>query len=145
MGLAPSAACTDLIRCYEGCVLTAYRCPAGVWTIGYGATGPGIQLGLRWNLSQAEQRLQADVSRFGAGVARLLGSAATSQHQFDAMVSFAFNLGLGAFEESTLLRKHRDGDFAGAAAEFGRWTHGGGRVLPGLVKRRAAEAALYRS
>ena len=132
----------DLLRRFEGLRLRAYRCPAGVWTIGYGHSGPDVRAGLRIEDEEAERLLRADVARFEEGVRAIAG--ACTQGQFDALVSFAFNLGLGALMSSTLLRKHRAGDAEGAAAEFGRWVHGGGRRLPGLVRRRAAEAALYR-
>lgn len=76
---------------------------------------------------------------------KLLGKAKVSASQLGALVSFAYNLGTGALAESTLMRKHLAADYAGAAREFGRWKFGGGQVLPGLIKRRAAEAALYMS
>ncbi len=115
------------------------------WTIGFGSTGPGIAKGVIWPRRQAEERLEADVIKFAAGVAkRLEGGAATSQGEFDAMVSLAYNVGLGNFESSTLLRKHKAGDKAGAAAEFAKWNKASGRVMAGLTRRREAEARLYR-
>jgi lysozyme len=131
----------DLIKRFEGLELRAYRCPAGVWTIGYGHTGPEVREGTAIAAERAEELLRADLLRFEEGVARSAG--ACTQGQFDALVSFAFNLGLGALRSSTLLKKHRCGEHRLAAAEFGRWIHAGGRKLPGLVKRRAAEAELY--
>lgn len=133
----------SLITRFEGERLRAYRCPAGVLTIGIGHTGPDVTPGLTISRSQAQTLLRADLARFEEGVRRLAPSA--KQGQFDALVSFAFNLGLGQLGRSTLLRKHNAGDVEGAAAEFARWTRAGGVVLPGLVRRRAAEAALYRS
>jgi len=133
----------DLIRRFEGLRLRAYLCPGGVWTIGYGHTGPDVKPGLRISSEEADALLRGDVARFGAGVSAIAGACTQGQH--DALVSFAFNLGLGALMSSTLLKKHRAADRGGAAAEFGRWTHARGRVLPGLVRRRAAEAALYLS
>lgn len=141
MTLKPSPACLDLIRESEGLKLKAYKCPAGVWTIGYGSTGLGITAGLVWTLEQAKARLAKDVEAFAAGVAKAAGKC--SQGQFDALVSFAYNLGLGALKGSTLLRKHLAGDHVGAAREFSRWNKAGGKVLDGLTTRRAAEAALY--
>jgi lysozyme len=131
----------DLIRRFEGLRLDAYRCPAGVWTIGYGHTGPDVAEGDRINEACAEALLLTDVLRLEDGVARSAGVCA--QGQFDALVSFAFNLGLGALRSSTLLKLHKIGQHKLAAAEFARWIHAGGRKLPGLVKRRAAEAERY--
>lgn len=133
-----------LIKSFEGCKLAAYPDPGtggDPWTIGWGATGPRIAKGVVWTQAQADQRLTGDVARFASQVTRALAGAATTQSQFDAMTSFHYNT--GALLSSTLLRKHKAGDYAGAAAEFGKWVHAGGHVLPGLVKRRAAEAVLY--
>lgn len=131
----------DIVRDSEGLRLKAYLCPAKVWTIGYGSTGPHVKPGMTITADQATDLLLKDLARFERCVAENCGTA--TDNQFSAMVSFAFNVGCGAFEESTLLRLHRAGKHDAAAAQFGRWTKGGGRVLPGLVKRRAAEAALY--
>jgi lysozyme len=142
---AVSKAGIDLIKQFEGCKLTAYPDPGtggAPWTIGWGATGPDIRRGLTWTQEQADARLEADVQRFARGVDDLVEEA--TQSQFDALVSFAYNVGRGALASSTLLKKHRAGDYAGAAAEFARWNKAGGRVLPGLTRRRAAEAAIYR-
>lgn len=139
--LKPSEHCLDNIRAFEGIKLKAYKCPAGVWTIGYGATGPGITAGLVWTLEQAKDRLAKDVATFAAGVAKIAGDC--TQGQFDGLVSFAYNCGLSALKSSTLLRKHLAGDHAGAAREFARWNKAGGKVLAGLTRRRTAEAALY--
>ena len=140
MKLQPEA--IALVKNAEGLYLKSYQCPAGVWTCGYGATGPDIGPGMTWTRKQAEDRLASDLNEFSDGVERLL-TAQTSDAQFGAMVSLAFNIGINGFKGSTVLRKHNAGDHAGAAAAFGLWNKGGGRVLPGLVKRRAAEAALY--
>lgn len=136
-----SQAGVDLIKEFEGCRLKACRCPAGVLTAGYGSTGPHVKPTTVYTLEQAETRLRLDLMRFEQAVIR--GANDFSQHQFDAMVSLAFNVGIGAFEKSTLLRKHNAGDHEGAAREFGRWNKAGGRVLAGLTRRRAAEAVLY--
>lgn len=141
--LTPSDACFNLIKSFEGLRLKAYLCPAGVPTIGYGSTGRDIKLGMVWTIVQADGRLRADVASFSLGVRALLGKIVTSQGELDALVSFAYNCGLGALKGSTLLKKHLKGDKAGAKLEFGKWVKGGGKVLPGLVRRRAAEAALY--
>ncbi len=134
-----------LIKSFEGCRLAAYPDPGtggDPWTIGWGATGPGIAKGVTWTQAQADARLEQDVARFASQVSRGLGAAPTTQQQFDALVSFHYNT--GALLSSTLFKLHKAGDYAGAAAEFGKWVHAGGKVLPGLVARRAAEAALYR-
>ena len=140
-----------LIKQFEGCAkargdgtFAAYPDPGtggDPWTIGWGATGPGIGPGTVWTQEQCDTRLAADLSRFAAEVARAIGDAATTQEQFDALVSFHYNT--GAIARAALTRLHRAGDQAGAAAEFGKWVHAGGRKLTGLVRRRAAEAALY--
>lgn len=130
-----------IVKQFEGLELKAYRCPAGIWTIGYGSTGPHVKPGMVIAEQRAENLLKEDLTRFEAAVAQSAPDA--SQNQFDAMVAFAFNVGIGAFTKSTLLRKHRAGDHTGARSEFARWNKAGGKVLPGLTRRRAAEAALY--
>ena len=113
------------------------------WTIGWGATGADIAPGTVWTREQCDARLAADVARHAADVVRALGQAPTTQGQFDALVSFHYNT--GAIGRATLTKRHREGDFAAAAAEFARWNRAGGRVLAGLTRRRAAEARLYKS
>jgi GH24 family phage-related lysozyme (muramidase) len=142
-----------MIKKFEGCetkrpngMFAAYPDPASggdPWTIGYGTTGADVKKGVIWTQKQCDDRFAKDLPNFGAKVLSLVGSSKTSQNQFDAMVSFAYNLGTDALRTSTLLKKHKAGDYAGAQAEFGKWIHGGGKVMPGLVARRAAEAALY--
>lgn len=147
-----------LIKQFEGCArqrgdsrFEAYPDPgtgAEPWTIGWGATGKchvtgdRIGPGTLWTQAQCDQRLEADLARYAAEVARTLGDAPTSQNQFDAMVSFHYNT--GAIGRATLTRLHKAGDFSGAASEFAKWVNAGGRRLAGLVRRREAEAALYR-
>ena len=141
-----------LITEFEGCArirkdgkVEAYPDPASggdPWTIGWGATGPGIARGTVWTREACDARLEADLARYAAEVAEALGDAPTTQNQFDALVSFHYNT--GAIRRATLTRKHRAGDYAGAAREFDRWCFGSGRKLKGLVRRRAEEAALYR-
>jgi len=153
--MTPGECCTKLIQEFEGCAkrrpdgsFEAYPDPGSggdPWTIGWGSTGPDIKPGVVWTQEQCDARFTEHVAEFGTGVAAAIGDARTTQHQFDAMVSFAYNVGLGNFGSSTLLRKHKAGDYAGAAAEFARWNKAAGKVLPGLVRRRAAEAALYSS
>lgn len=131
-----------LIKEFEGCHLTAYLCPAGVWTIGYGHT-QGVHKGQHITQDQADAFLHDDLSTFEQEVSRLLGSAPTTQNRFDAMVSLTYNIGGGAFARSSVLRLHKAGHYDQAAEAFIMWTRAGHRVLPGLVRRRAAERALY--
>jgi lysozyme len=136
----------SLIKRWEGCRLEAYPDPASggdPWTIGYGATGPGIQKGVRWSQRQADDRLAIDVDRFLKGVRSVLRRPATDA-QLGAMTSLAYNIGVGAFKDSTLLRKFNAGDVAGAAAEFPKWKRAGGKVMQGLVNRRADEQRVFR-
>ena len=146
--LRPSEKAIQLVHSFEHCRLDAYPDPGSrdgnPWTIGWGSTGPGIARGVRWTREQCDRRFEEDLGRFSAGVVKLLEAAATSQGEFDALVSFAYNVGLEALRKSTLLRKHRAGDKAGAASEFGKWVNNDGRPMKGLVRRRAAEAELYR-
>lgn len=142
-----------LIQRFEGCArlrpdgfYEAYPDPGtggDPWTIGWGATGPGIGPGTLWTRTQCDARLEADLARYALAVDRVLEDAATSQAQFDALVSFHYNT--GAIAHATLTRKHIAKDYAGAAQEFTRWTRAGGRILKGLVRRRETEAALYAS
>ena len=139
--LSLSAQGLDLVKRFEGLRLGAYQDAAGVWTIGYGHTG-NVRPGQRIAEAQAEQLLRKDVSWAEEAVRKNV-DVPLSQGQFDALVSFTFNLGAGALQRSTLLRKLNAGDHAGAQAEFGRFVHAGGHVLPGLVRRRADEAELF--
>ena len=142
-----------LIRQFEGCarlrpdgMVEAYPDPGTggePWTIGWGATGSGIGPGTVWTQQRCDARLESDVARHARDVAFALGDAPTTQAQFDALVSFHYNT--GAIARSTLLRRHLAGDYRAAEEEFARWNRAGGRVLKGLVRRRAAEARLYRS
>jgi lysozyme len=139
--LTPSAKAIALIKKFEGCKPKAYLCPAKVPTFGFGATGPDVKLGMVWTQAKADARLACDVAKFAKGVAAI-GPKAT-QAQFDALVSLAYNIGLGALKGSTLLKLHNAANYKAAAAEFSKWAQGGGVTLPGLVTRRKAEAALY--
>lgn len=147
-----------LIKRFEGCarlrrdgLVEAYPDPgtgAEPWTIGWGATGPGLELGSRigpgtvWTQKQCDARLDDDLKRYARDVSRALGDAPTTQAQFDAMVSFHYNT--GAIERATLTKRHCARDYEGAAGEFKRWNKAGGRVLKGLVRRRSEEERLYR-
>jgi lysozyme len=119
----------------------AYKCPAGVWTLGYGCT-EGIREGMVWTQEQAENALRHEIAKFEAAVMRLV-TVPINQNQYDALVSFAYNCGEGALARSTLLKRLNAGDYEGAARCFAQWNKGGGRVLPGLVTRRAREASLF--
>lgn len=151
--MQPSQACAKLIQEFEGCAkkqpdgsFAAYPDPGtggDPWTIGWGSTGPDIKKGTVWTQKQCDDRFASHLDEFAQKVSKLLGSTPTTQSQFDAMVSFAYNVGVGNLSSSTLLKKHKAGDYKGAAAEFARWNKAAGKVLPGLTRRRTAEAALY--
>lgn len=141
-------AAVDLVKHFEGLQLKAYLCPAGVPTVGYGHTGPDVRLGMTINEVQAEQLLADDLAEAAAAVDKYV-RVPLPENPRGALSSFVFNLGAGAFASSTLLQRLNLGDTTGAAAQFGRWTKArvGGELvdLPGLVARRAAEAALFTS
>lgn len=139
MTLSPAG--LALIKRFEGLRTEAYRCPAGVWTIGYGSTR-GVREGMRITEAQAESLLVEDCKRFERAVVGMVEVPIT-QGQFDALVSFAFNLGAEALRRSTLLRLLNQSRYAEAASQFPRWNKAGGRVLDGLTKRRAAERAMF--
>lgn len=134
-----------LIQRFEGLKLEAYRCPAGVWTIGYGHTATARK-GQRITRAEADQLLMDDLRQFEAGVSAALKRPATDG-QFAAFVSLAFNVGLTAFRGSTALRRFNAGDLAGAAEALTWWNKatvaGERKTLPGLVRRREAERALF--
>lgn len=136
----------ELIKEFEGCRLTAYKCPAGVWTIGYGHTGTvdgkAVASGMSITAKKATELLKADLAKFEAAVNTYV-TAPITQNMFDALVSFAFNCGAGALKGSTLLKKLNAKDYDGAAAEFARWNKAGGTVLNGLVRRRERERQLF--
>lgn len=137
----------QIIKKWEGCKLTAYPDPATgaePYTIGYGATGPGIVKGLKWSQKQAEDRLALDVDRFMKGV-RSVVKGKVKDTQLAAMTSLAYNVGVSAFKSSTLLRKFNAGDIEGAAKEFPRWNKAAGKVMRGLTNRRLDEQALFLS
>lgn len=136
-----STAVVSLISHFEGCKLTAYLCPAGVWTIGYGHTH-GVKEGDTCTVAQANAWLAEDIGPIDGLISRLV-TVPLKQHQRDALACLIFNIGSGNFENSTLLRKLNAGDYAGAAEQFGRWNRAGEHVLPGLISRRAAERSLF--
>lgn len=134
----------DLIKEFEGLRTKAYKCPAGVWTIGYGHT-VGVKPGMRVTAAEAEAMLRKDLRIYERHTAQALGDAKTSQGQWDALVSFCYNAGPANLKKSSMLALHKRGQYKAAADAFLKWTKGGGRVLPGLVRRRKAERALYLS
>lgn len=133
----------DLIKQFEGCHLKAYKDAVGVWTIGWGTTGPGIQEGLSISQHTADMMLKAHIQDIALDLTDILGVQKLNQHQFDALISFIYNIGIGAFKKSTMLKLIKSYKMAEAALEFERWTKAGGRELPGLVKRRKAEKRLF--
>lgn len=136
-----------LITQFEGEKLKAYPDPAtggDPWTVGVGHTGPEVKPGMVITSAQSKAYLHHDLVRFEKAVTTAIGSTPTTQNQFDALVSFAFNCGPANLLNSTLLRKHCARDYAGAANEFAKWNKAAGKVMAGLTRRRAAEAALYK-
>ena len=165
-----SKAGADLMHRFEGCRNKPYLCPAHIWTIGYGhvlyqeqiklpmvrVEGKDIpmirkEMPLKpedsrvWSKEEIEKLFADDVASFERGVLRLVPGVVGRQGAFDALVSISFNFGLGNLQRSTIRMKANRGDWEGAAEAFMAWTKGGGKVLPGLVKRREAEIALFLS
>ena len=153
-----SKAGIDLMHEFEGCErkrpdgrFEAYLCPAKVWTVGWGATGADpfnggkIGKGTVWTQAQCDMRFEQHLAQFEQAVRDALGKSPASQAQFDALVAWTYNVGIGAMQKSTLMRLHKAGDFDGAAKQFLRWNRAGGKILRGLTRRREAEAQLYRS
>lgn len=137
--------CEPLVKRFEGCRLTAYQDAVGIWTIGYGSTGPNVREGLVWTQAQADDDLRRRlVYEFAPGVIKALHRPYTPQ-QLAAMVCLAYNIGIKAFASSTLVRLFNLGDNVAAESQFARWNKAGGKVLNGLASRRAAEAALFAS
>jgi len=142
----------ELVKKFEGLhkvqpdgTVSSYRCPAGVWTIGYGAT-KGVRSGTKLTVQECEDRLLEELNEFGAQVRRVVDVPLT-QSQFDAIVSLTFNIGIGNLKSSTLLRKLNAGDYAAVPAQMMRWNKArvDGKLTPlkGLTRRRAAEAAVF--
>lgn len=132
----------SLIKRFEGLRLEAYLDAVGVWTIGYGHTGPDVFRGRTITEEEADALLRKDLGS-AENCVRAAVSVPISQGEFDALVSFVFNLGCGALRRSTLLRLLNGGDHDGAALEFAKWNKADGKVLAGLTRRRAAEAELF--
>lgn len=147
--LTPSAKLVAFIQGFEKCRLKAYMpTPNDKPTLGWGSTGPDIVMGMTWTQAQADARFAADLAKFASGVFKALNGAPTTQDQFDAMVSLAYNIGLANFGISSVLSNHRAIHYQTAALAFGLWNkqrdaNGVLVVLNGLTKRRKAEAAIY--
>ena len=131
----------DLIKHFEGCELYAYKCPAGVWTIGYGHT-KGVEPGMQITDEDAHNMLVEELVEYESYINKLV-TVGLNQNQFDAMVSWVYNLGGGNLSASTLLKVLNAGDYAGVPAQMMRWNKAGGKVLEGLTRRRQAEADLF--
>ena len=163
-----SKAGADLMHRFEGCRNKPYLCPAHIWTIGYGhvlyqeqiklpmvrVEGKDIamirkEMPLKsedsrvWSKEEIEKLFSDDIAYFERGVLRLVPGVVGKQGAFDALVSISFNFGLGNLQRSTIRMKANRGDWEGAAEAFRVWVKGGGKILPGLVKRREAEIALF--
>ena len=135
----------SLIKSFEGLRLKAYKCPAGVWTIGYGHTGKDVKPGMIITEEQAEEYLRQDLERFEKGVDDLV-EVDINENQYSALVSLAYNIGLGNFKKSTLLKlinKGNQNELEAVHSQFKRWVWAGSQILPGLQRRREAEFKLY--
>lgn len=131
-----------MLQGFEGLRLQAYRDQRGVWTIGYGHTGPEVVSSLSWTLQQALTALEEDVMWASRAVQDNVIVALT-QNQFDPLVTFTYNVGIGSFERSTLLRLLNDGDYTSAGGQFNKWIYAGNVISSGLVKRRQAESNMF--
>ena len=143
----------NMIIAFEGMELNAYKCPAGVWTIGVGHTGEvdgvPVKRGMLITQAKAKELLREDLKKVELYLNRQSFAGRLTQGQFDALVSFLFNVGSGAFQTSTMRKCLCTGDFEGAAAQFGRWifgtVNGKKEQLPGLVTRREKEREIFES
>jgi lysozyme len=152
---------TELVKHHEGVRTKPYRCPALLWTVGVGHVIDPAHIGVKYedrkslpippgwdrvlSMAEVDALLAQDLAKFERGVARLCPGSIDRQGQFDALVSFSFNVGLGNLQRSSIRMRYNRGDIEGAAEAFLMWTKAGGRVLPGLVKRRNDEKALFLS
>lgn len=131
----------NLIKKFEGCELDAYKCAAGVWTIGYGHIKTAVE-GMKIDQATANELFDEEIAEYENYVNTAV-NVPLSQNQFDALVSWVFNLGNGNLNASTMLKVINSGDHAGVPAQIKRWNKAGGKVLDGLIRRREAEALLY--
>ena len=132
-----------LIKKFEGCELEAYKCPAGVWTIGYGHI-KGVQEGDVITLEEAEDMLVEELHEYENYINDMV-TVGLTPFQFDALVAWTFNLGVGNLRQSTMLRKLNEGDYQSVPSEMNRWNKAGGKTLDGLIRRRKAEGLLFES
>lgn len=139
----------ELIKKYEGFSSSSYRCPAGVWTIGYGTTrinGRAVIPGMKITEDRASELLMEDIESHFQSAVKLIDSEKLNllnQNQIDALSSFVYNVGVGNFSSSTLRKRINSGNFNDVPAQLRRWTRAGGKVLRGLIRRRAEESALW--
>ena len=152
---------TELVKHHESVRTKPYRCPALLWTVGVGHVIDPAHIGVKYedrkslpippgwdrilSMAEVDALLAQDLAKFERGVARLCPGSIDRQSQFDALVSFSFNVGLGNLQRSSIRMRYNRGDIEGAAEAFLMWTKAGGKVLPGLVKRRNDEKALFLS
>ena len=128
----------DLTKSFESCRLNAYQDVRGIWTIGFGHVDPSIVEGTVWTQDQADSQLVLDLTRAEHAVNTMV-TVQMTQGIFDSLVDFCYNAGCGAFAGSTMLKLLNAGDMSGAAEEFSKWSHAGGVVVAGLLRRRVAE------
>lgn len=143
--MTPSDGCYNLIKHFEGCSLEAYADPATgaePWTIGYGHTGPEVHPGMTITQDEADALLREDAEKVAKQITPMV-HVPLSQEEFDALVCFVFNVGIGNFAKSTLLKKLNAGDYEGAANELPKWNKAAGKVMAGLTRRRNAERDLF--
>ena len=130
-----------LIKKFEGCELEAYQCSAGVWTIGYGHTKDVVE-GMTITQEEAEQMLVDELHEYESYIDKYV-TVALNQNQFDALVSWVYNLGPANLSASTMLKVLNSGEYEDVPAQMKRWNKAGGKVLEGLIRRREAEACLF--
>ncbi len=140
VGAGAAALAVPLVQYYEGTVFSTYRDPVGIITACTGHTGPELKMGQTYTREQCEEMLYKDLAKHASALSCV--RAPLTDGQRAAFLSFAFNVGDDAFCRSTLVRKANSGDINGACAELSRWTYASGKLLPGLVRRRAAERQL---
>ena len=131
-----------LIKLFEGCFLKAYLCPARVWTCGWGSTGPDVREGVEWTQEQADDRMEKDAIAFYVAALRASPTLHLNEKIHGAVSDFCYNLGTGRYKSSTFKKRIDEGDYESAIHELQKWTRGGGKILPGLVKRRMKEGDL---
>ena len=132
----------SLIKAAEGCRLNAYKCPAGIWTIGYGHT-KNVKAGDTWTQEQADKELEQDIETYRKAVLIACPALADYPNRLAACISLAYNIGTGAFASSSVARYIRRGEYRAAADAFGLWVNAGGKKLPGLVTRRQREKEVF--